>query len=424
MDNLELFGEPELPDQEAAEAPAAPDVPDAPADGPAADPTDEPPVWTVSQVNRAVRTLLESRIPTFWITGEVGQWTRARSGHCYFTLRDEQAQLRAVMWRTDALRLPMDPEDGSRIRAFGSLTLYEARGEYQMRVLRITAEDGEGLWRVALERLRARLDAEGLLAPERKRPLPPLPRAVGIVTSTEGAALRDMLRGLRERCPWVRVVVRNARVQGEGAARALAAGVRALGGSGLVDVLILGRGGGSQEDLWAFNEEPVARAVAACPVPVVSAVGHEVDVTITDLVADVRAPTPTAAAALVSLDRSAMDGALDGRLARVRQALVGRVERPARRLEALSDRIPELLGRELERRRAALARVSSRVEALSPLGALGRGFAVPLDPTTGRVVRTVRDFTAGAAFHLRVVDGRVDARAETLHADPGAEPST
>ena len=250
----------------------------------------EPRVWSVTQVNRAVRVLLEDTIESLWISGEVTNWTRARSGHCYFTLKDEQAQLRCVMFKTGAASLPADPEEGTTVRALGGLTLYEARGEYQLVVRRLEAEGAEGLWRQAFEQLRSKLEAEGLFAPERKRALPRFPEAVGVVTSLAGAALADILTVIRRRAPWTRVIVRGARVQGEGAGEEVAEAIRALGGSGLVDVLIVGRGGGSLEDLWAFNEEVVARAIVACPVPVISAVGHEVDVTISDLVADVRAP--------------------------------------------------------------------------------------------------------------------------------------
>ena len=256
----------------------------------------EPRVWSVTQVNRAVRVLLEDTIESLWISGEVANWTRARSGHCYFTLKDEQAQLRCVMFKTGAASLPADPEEGTTVRALGGLTLYEARGEYQLVVRRLEAEGAEGLWRQAFEQLRSKLEAEGLFAPERKRPLPRFPEAVGVVTSLAGAALADILTVIRRRAPWTRVIVRGARVQGEGAGEEVAEAIRALGSSGLVDVLIVGRGGGSLEDLWAFNEEVVARAIVACPVPVISAVGHEVDVTISDLVADVRAPTPSAGA--------------------------------------------------------------------------------------------------------------------------------
>ncbi len=381
----------------------------------------EPQVWSVSQVNRAVRILLEGHVGPFWVSGEVGQWTRARSGHCYFTLKDEQAQLKAVMWRSDAQRLPIDPEEGTRVRAHGSLTLYESRGEFQFRAVRVTAEDGDGMWRRAMERLKAVLEAEGLLDPARKRALPALPRAVGVVTSVEGAALKDIVQRLQDRSPWLYVVVRGTRVQGEGAARSIARSVRVLGGSGLVDVLIVGRGGGSIEDLWAFNEEPVARAIAECPVPVVSAVGHEVDVTLADLVADVRAPTPSAAAELVTPDRGYLEELLRGLEERVREGLRGQVRTPLRALDRLAERLPAAVTRRLERRQHALASVAGRIEALSPLGALRRGFAVPLDQE-GRLLRTVDDFSLGVAFRLRIRDGTVEAVTEQVTGIPEASP--
>jgi len=404
--------------------------PDAPAEP-------EPTVWTVSQVNQAVRTLLEEGLPPVWVSGEVANWKRAGSGHCYFTLKDESAQLRAVMWRPDAARLPMDPEEGMKVRAFGQLTLYEARGDYQLVARALEGEEGEGLWKLAFEILRKKLDEEGLLAPERKRPLPRFPQAVGIVTSLTGAALQDILTVLGRRAPWLRVVVRGARVQGEGAAEEIAEAIRVLGEWGGVDVLIVGRGGGSLEDLWAFNEEPVARALAHCPIPVISAVGHEVDITISDLVADLRAPTPSAAAEAVAPDSEEILRYLEGagvRLARdlrrgvedQRRALdrswvsLGRLGpgmlEPRRRLlaEARKGVVQGVLAL-VESRRQLLARVAGKMDALSPLGTLRRGYAVPLGPD-GKLLRAVSHFKAGETFHLRVLDGRV--RAETTGIEP------
>lgn len=394
----------------------------------------EPRVWSVTEVNRAVRSLLEDQLPPVWVGGEVANWTRARSGHRYFTLKDDQAQLRCVMWRSDAERLPADPDEGMRVRAFGSLTLYEARGEYQLSVRRLEGEGEEGLWRLAFERLRVRMLEEGLLDPARKRPIPRFPRSVGVVTSLSGAALHDILSVIRRRAPWTRVVVRGARVQGEGAALEIADSVRVLGSSGEVDVLIVGRGGGSIEDLWAFNEEPVARAVAACPVPVISAVGHEVDVTISDLVADLRAPTPSAAAEAAVHDRQAVLELLDAARPRLGRGLRRQLERrrhrlreatlrvtrgaqrivePSRaRIERLSARLESGMRWIVHRRREHLSTVTGRVEALSPLSTLRRGYAVPLGPD-GQVLGRVSDFEVGDAFDLRVVDGRV--RCETLN---------
>ena len=388
----------------------------------------EPRVWSVTQVNRAVRVLLEDTIESLWISGEVANWTRARSGHCYFTLKDEQAQLRCVMFKTGAASLPADPEEGTTVRALGGLTLYEARGEYQLVVRRLEAEGAEGLWRQAFEQLRSKLEAEGLFAPERKRALPRFPEAVGVVTSLAGAALADILTVIRRRAPWTRVIVRGARVQGEGAGEEVAEAIRALGGSGLVDVLIVGRGGGSLEDLWAFNEEVVARAIVACPVPVISAVGHEVDVTISDLVADVRAPTPSAGAETVVKDgdglsdalgtsRTRMSGALRAiasrrrevlglRLSQLRYSSVGLVRPRREAVDRAGDRMESAIRGLTTLRRARLTEVAGKMDVLSPLATLRRGYALPQD-ADGRILRSVEAFAEGDRFALRVSDGSV-----------------
>ena len=388
----------------------------------------EPRVWSVTQVNRAVRGLLEDTIESLWISGEVANWTRARSGHCYFTLKDEQSQLRSVMFKTEAETLPADPEEGTTVRAFGGLTLYEARGEYQLVVRRLESQDAEGLWRQAFERLRLKLEAEGLLAPERKRALPRFPKAVGVVTSLAGAALADILTVVRRRAPWTRVVVRGARVQGEGSGDEVAEAIAALGSSGLVDVLIVGRGGGSLEDLWAFNEEVVARAIVACPVPVISAVGHEVDVTISDLVADVRAPTPSAGAEAAVEDgeglsdalgvtRTRMSGALRAitfrrrevlgvRLGQLRRSGVGLVQPRRAAVSRTGDRMESAVRGIAMLKKARLTEVAGKMDVLSPLATLGRGYALPQD-ASGRILRTVEAFEKGDRFSLRVSDGSV-----------------
>ena len=399
-------------------------------------------VWTVSELNAAVRTLLEEGLPPLWVSGEVANWTRARSGHCYFTLKDETAQLRCVLFRGDARNLPVDPEEGMRLRVFGAPSLYEARGDFQLIARAVQDEEGEGLWRVAFERVRKKLEEEGLLAASRKRPLPAFPAAVGVVTSTTGAAIRDILTVLARRAPWTRVVVRGTRVQGREAADEVARAVDVLGSSGEVDLLIVGRGGGSVEDLWAFNEEPVARAVAGCPVPVISAVGHESDVTISDLVADLRAPTPSAAAEAAVPDRASLISGLrelgprlDRGLrnihrerARGLRELRHRVSRVAREVveprqrevAQQRDRLERSMHDLLERGRRSVAVVAGRIEALSPLGTLKRGYAVPLTPS-GTVLRSVEDFRSEDPFVLRVVDGRV--RCKPLGVDPEEEPS-
>jgi len=429
--SLDLFDEDEPPELQPPELqPPEPDppVPDAP----------EPKVWSVSQVNRAVRGLLEDSVEPLWVGGEIGSWTRSRAGHCYFSLKDDKAQLKAVMFGRDAQQLPTDPDEGSKVRVFGELTLYEARGDYQMVVRRLEAEGAEGLWRIAFEKLRVKLEAEGLLAVERKRPIPRYPGCVGVVTSPTGAAFRDIVSVLERRAPWTRVLLAGSRVQGEGASEEIADAIRALCDTGQPDVIIVGRGGGSLEDLWAFNEEPVARAIAGSAIPVVSAVGHEVDVTISDLVADVRAPTPSAAAETVAPDGAVLVAQLrrtPERLGRgLRQAAERRRERVAVGLAALARSMERRLGparQELDlhaarlergmralsqRRTSSLSAMAGRLEALSPLATLGRGYSVARTPE-GRVLRAVQDFEPDLRFTLRVSDGTVVADTQEILED-------
>ncbi len=424
----------------------------------------EPEVWTVSAVNQAVKALLDDHLPPLWISGEVANWKRAGSGHCYFSLKDESAQLRCVMWRGDASRLPMDPEEGMRVRAFGQLTLYEARGEFQLVARTLADEEGEGLWRLAFERLRKQLEGEGLLSPERKRALPRFPQTIGVVTSLSGAALHDILTVLRRRAPWLRVVLADTRVQGDGASKEIARGIHRLGRMDGMELLIVGRGGGSIEDLWAFNEEAVARAIAECPVPVVSAVGHEVDVTISDLVADLRAPTPSAAAEAVAADkeeilrylsnaahrlagglrrgvelkwRSLADGQASirragarltegkrrdlGQLHRALIRLAGSQIPPRKaRLERVREGLSRTISNSVRRHRDRLASLAGKMEALSPLSTLQRGYSVPLG-RGGRVLRSVEEFEPNTRFVLRVVDGRVQCEIVDIEKERGDE---
>lgn len=396
------------------------------------DPPVGPKVWSVTQVNRAVKEMLESSIDALWIGGEVGQWTRSRPGHCYFTLKDEQAELRAVMFARDAALLPTDPEQGMKVRCFGDLTLYERRGNYQMIVRKVEAEGEDGLWRKAFQELKGRLADEGLLADERKLPLPAYPEVIGVVSSPTGAALRDIVTVLRRRAPWSRIVLSPSRVQGEGASEELAKALDRLVESEVPDVIIVGRGGGSLEDLWAFNEEALARAIVASPIPIVSAVGHEVDVTISDLVADVRAPTPSAAAELVVPDgvvllsdvRAAplrlsrgVRRAAERRRARVTDRMrvlsrtMERSIRPARQSVGMdSERLERSIQQSLDQKRATFSMLSGRLEALSPLATLARGYSVART-SDGTVLRRVTDFHPGLQFDLKVTDGTVEAKA-------------
>jgi exodeoxyribonuclease VII large subunit len=255
-------------------------------------------IYSVSELSQEIRNLLEKQYPDVWVTGEISNFRAAGSGHVYFTLKDAAAQIRAVCFRNQARYLKFKPQDGISVIARGRLSVYETRGEYQL-VVEYLEPAGLGALQLAFEQLKQRLAAEGLFDQARKKPLPLVPGAVGIVTSPSGAVVRDILRVLRRRFRNVGVVLCPARVQGEGAAEEIAEGIRMLNRQSAVDVIIVARGGGSLEDLWAFNEESVARAIAGSKIPVISAVGHETDFTIADFVADLRAPTPSSAAELV-----------------------------------------------------------------------------------------------------------------------------
>jgi exodeoxyribonuclease VII large subunit len=361
--------------------------------------------WTVSEVNAAARDLVEGYFPGMWVAGEVSNFTRARSGHCYFTLRDSDSQLRAVMWRDEARRLPTLPTEGMQVRALGRLTVYAPRGEFQLVVQELEAK-GDGLWKLAFQQLHTRLEAEGLTSPLRKRPIPRHPACVGVVTSSAGAALHDVVTVIRRRAPWTRIVLSAARVQGEGAAQEIAEAIRRIGRAGCADVLIVGRGGGSVEDLWAFNEEAVARAIAESPVPVISAVGHETDVTIADLVADLRAPTPSAAAEAAVPDGSHVRAELSALSMRLVSAVHDHMAEERGRVDAAGGDLRVAAERAILGRRQVLAGTAGRLQALSPLAALARGFAVPL-AKSGRVLRGRADLPAGTEFDLRVADGTV-----------------
>ncbi len=368
----------------------------------------------VSTLAELLKQIVEGSVPPLWVRGEVTGFKPHRNGHWYFTLRDASAQLRCVVWARDARRLPAAPDEGMQVAARGQLNVYAARAEVQLAITALEAV-GDGLWRKAFEAARARLEADGLLDPARKRPLPSAPRTIAVVTSPDGAALHDVVAVARQRDPGLVLVVVPAAVQGESAPASLIQALDRVARWGGADLIIIGRGGGSREDLWAFNDEALARAVAACPVPVISAVGHEVDVSLTDLVADVRAATPSNAAELavpIRADRRAALAALGPRMVR---ALQGRVDlrrvdlqRAARDLRARASRV-------VEQHHAAVTRHAVTLDALSPVRTLARGYAIA-QADDGRVLGSVAAFPPGAVFTLRVRDGSV--RARTLDSSP------
>jgi exodeoxyribonuclease VII large subunit len=431
-------------------------------------------VISVSELNRIAREALERNLPLLWVAGEISNFKRYESGHCYFTLKDAQAQVDCVMFRHRAQLQGWAPRDGMQVEVRALPTLYEARGKFQLSV-EVMRRAGLGALYEAFERLKAKLEKEGLFDPARKRPLPPFPRAIGVVTSPQAAALRDVLTTLRRRMPRLPVVVYPTPVQGEGAAARIAAAIAAAGARGDCDVLIVCRGGGSIEDLWAFNEEVVARAILACAIPVVSGVGHETDFTIADFVADVRAPTPTAAGELASPDRRALSRqllhvaqrlsrtvlrGLESRMQRV-DLLVRRLvypgERIRRQLDELRHLATRLAGawarvledrgwrlreaglrlaacapgvtelrrgcRELARRlrdgarrrlevtAALLARVAAHLTHLNPQSVLERGYSITQD-RQGRVVRDAARLSAGEGVRITFSKGWAEASVE------------
>ena len=260
-------------------------------------------VYSVSELTRDLKSLIEGRFPPVWVEGEISNFVRHSSGHFYFTLKDSDAQLSCVMWRGRNQNLVYKPQDGLKAIAMGNLTIYEKQGRYQLDVI-LLQPAGVGDLQMAFEALKKKLEQEGLFSLQHKKPIPAFPESVGVVTSPTGAAIRDIVSVIRRRFPAVEIILRPCRVQGEGAAEDIADSIRELNDHGMSDVLIVGRGGGSLEDLWAFNEEVVARAIYNSEIPVVSAVGHEIDFTISDFVADLRAPTPSAAAELVVQDKN------------------------------------------------------------------------------------------------------------------------
>ena len=365
--------------------------------------------WTVGEVTRRARAVIEAGLPPLWIRGEIAGFKAWRSGHWYFSLRDKTAQIRCVMFAKQNYMLPA-PVDGMQVFVFARPSIYEEKGDFQLSVTELLSSEQGGLWKLAFEKAKAALMKDGLLDPARKRRLPPFPRRIAVVTSPDGAALRDIQAVVGRRWPLAELIIVPAQVQGNKAEASVCSALNRIRRLP-VDVLIVGRGGGSIEDLWAFNSERVARAVAAMPMPVISAIGYETDVTLCDLVADLRAPTPSAAAEAATPDRAEVlvhCGVLGQRLARALRIASRHV---VERLDRTGDRLTRCMDHRLETSRALLTAHSARLDALSPLRVLARGYAVARDEQ-GTILKRVAQLPAGKAFRLRVTDGEVNGRVQ------------
>jgi exodeoxyribonuclease VII large subunit len=446
---------------------------------------------TVTELTIKIRDLLEGELFEVWVEGELSNCRVWNTGHLYFTLKDEATQLRGFMFRSALRYLKFKPADGTRVIARGKISVYEPKGEYQL-VCEHLEPQGLGALQLAFDQLKKRLQAEGLFDAARKRPLPALPRKIGVITSLDGAAIRDIIKVLRRRYANVQLVIRPARVQGDGASIEIAQALRQIGRVPNVDVVIVGRGGGSIEDLWAFNEENVARAIARSPVPVISAVGHETDFTIADFVADVRAPTPSAAAELVVARKDEFCARIDRLQDRLRAAARGRVQRWSRRvhtaetrpafaglparvamrgrhtaelthalarlvraglasrhrrlqqlarqlttfdagrrlaeirtkLVAVDGRMRSAANRRRDRAHAQLQHAAGRLETLSPLAVLGRGYAVAWNADKTRVLRDASTVAPGDTVHVRLEKGELECEARSIAASTRRTPRT
>ncbi len=403
-------------------------------------PSDAPEPMTVAQATRVIKDLLtsEPRLQDIQVAGEMSNVKASNAGHLYFTLKDEDAQMPCVMFARGGMGQRVDVEDGDKVVVSGRIDVYEPHGRYQLIADSIVKRGVGDLYQRFLA-LKEKLEKEGLFSDELKRAIPYLPRRIGVITSSTGSVFHDIVRVVRRRYPHVRVTLAHAAVQGDRAAGELVAGLERLASLGDVDVVIIGRGGGSFEDLWPFNDEGLARAISACTVPVVSAVGHETDFTISDFVADRRAPTPSAAAEMVvpsTVDETRMLrahgerllAAITRRLVRDRDRLEGMAARPAMRrpmdmVELRQQRLDDLVRRlgttgrhAMEVERGRLGSLSERLEALSPRGTLERGYAIALD-AQGKLVSSVEGVSPGDQMELVLSNGRVDTRAERVRPD-------
>lgn len=396
-------------------------------------------IYSVSELTQEIKILLETGLPTLWVEGEVSNYKLHSSGHMYFVLKDENAQINCTMWRSRNQMLYFNLQDGIKVQAQGRITVYEKRGSYQLDVVQIRPA-GVGNLQLAFELLKKKLREEGLFEASRKKPLPRYPERIGIVTSATGAAIRDLVSILHRRFPALELILRPTLVQGEGAAEDIANAIDEFNAFGQVDVLIVGRGGGSLEDLWAFNEEMVARAIARSKIPIISAVGHEVDFTICDFVADLRAPTPSAAAELVVKDKSDLSKFIRLKTEKMSRRLTDKIanyqeklryirsgygfRRPAditrqfqQRLDELRHSLELAQQHRLDLARKHLELLTQRLLALGPESILNRGYSICFTANDGQLVRTAAMLNPNQKIRIQFGQGALDGTADTIHPD-------
>jgi exodeoxyribonuclease VII large subunit len=393
-------------------------------------------VYTVTEITREIKGLLEGNLPPLWVQGEISNYLLHSSGHRYFTLKDENAQIKCTLWKFRGERLRFEPADGISVTAWGNVTVYERGGQYQLDVAELVPA-GLGKLEIAFQRLKEKLLDEGLFDEEHKKPIPKFPESIGVVTSPTGAALRDIIRIVLNRFPGTKVILSPVRVQGEGAAEEIARAIREFNTYGKIEVMIVGRGGGALEDLWAFNEEVVARAIYDSEIPVISAVGHEIDFTISDFVADLRAATPSAAAQMVVGEKDALLEQIGANIRKLNSCLVALLESSEQRLKSAEEsygfrrpfdiitqrfqKTDELI-RQLENRvknyleikSNAVSLLKEKVNALSPSSVLKRGYSIARKLPELKVIKDAGILKKKDRIEVKVFKGRIESKVELI----------
>lgn len=393
-------------------------------------------IFTVSKLNREIKKLLETSIPVIWLEGEISNLKFHSSGHLYFSLKDKDSQISSVMWRSRNAALFFTPQDGMKVLALGRVSVYHKRGYYQFDVIKLQPA-GIGELQLAFEQLKQRLQEEGLFDDEHKQPIPIYPEKIGIITSPTGAAIQDLLNILNRRFPGLEIILKPVKVQGEGAANEIAAAIDEFNEYGKVDVLIVGRGGGSLEDLWAFNEEAVVRAIFRSPIPVISAVGHEIDFTISDFVADLRAPTPSTAAEMAVPDRTELLNQISYFRKSMNELCLGKIRLERERLKAITSsysflRAPDLVSEQQQRldelvhtmQLTTLHRVSlsanqhksstQRLQSLAPDSIMKRGYSICYRASDGKIVKEANSLQANDKIDVKFYKGKISGIVEEV----------